>query len=121
TDSAGMIKSNGDTLEWYSVKNIMRIKGGADYHDDVVFIKTDSPYKLFSNGKEILQVEILEDLKRVFCFNFLRRLTVNGILKVSSPTISVRYIDFGQPNDGNCDNEAILYYGTQSKLIYIYH
>ena len=105
---------NGRGWQYDELKAVTQIDGGTTpfVRDDVYKIEGRSRTALNGGATLVLNTET-PLIKKVVCpwFN-------NGVLKINANS-HVMFVDYGAPNNGDCDNKALLTWnnGANSRLI----
>ena len=103
---------NGRGYQYEKLKYVKQIEGGAtdEITDDVYSIEGRSQTK-FNNGVIITLNTETALIKKVSC-----PWVSNGTLKVKVNSYEF-LLDYGFPNNGECDNKALLKYNSNEKII----
>jgi hypothetical protein len=106
--------ANGRSYTYNSMKHVKQIEGGLtnDVNDDVYSIEGRSQTE-FKNGFTITLNTETPLIKKVSCA-WISKGTLK--IKINNRTL---FLDYGAPNDGDCDNKALLTWnnGNNSRLV----
>jgi hypothetical protein len=111
-----LTKPNGNYSQWNSNKTIAQVQGiPTPLPFDDVFAITGFANGIVKKGNRLVQWQ--SEIERPLVKKFTCRWITNGIVSMRKNQSAVARLDYGAPNNGDCDNKAALTINGNTTLI----